>query len=153
AARARRASRGEARVWRGSLPLTPHLSRTCRWDRTSSSLDNRNEVSLALRTTTAAIELGSHLDRKRHMVDIAFNLRRSLEGDSLPADHAGDRATHDDLSTGDHSRHLPLLTDDHLCRLHIAFNLAVDLQDAAADNLQPLADDLEVVTNYRFLTT
>src|SRR5262245_31565319 len=31
----------------------------------------RNEVSLALRTTTAAVELGSHLDRKCHMVDVA----------------------------------------------------------------------------------
>ena len=36
-------------------------------------------------------------------------------------------------------------------RLHIALDLAVDLQDAAADDLQPLADDIEIVADHRLL--
>jgi hypothetical protein len=33
---------------------------------------------------------------------------------------------------------LSLLTDDYLGRLHVTFNLAVDLRDTAADDFQPL---------------
>jgi hypothetical protein len=64
------------------------------------------------------------------------------EGDRLSADHAGELAAHDGLSARDHSRDLSFLTDDYLGRLHITFNLAIDLQNAAADDLQPLADVL-----------
>jgi len=87
------------------------------------------------------------------MVDVALNLRRSLQGDRLSADNAGDLATHDDLSTRDHSRHLSSLTDDHLGRLHVTFDLAVDLKHATTDDLEPVSDDLEVVSNHRFLAT
>ena len=85
------------------------------------------------------------------MVDVAINLRRSLKGDRLSADNAGHPATHDDLSTRDHSRDLSFLTDDHLGRLHVTFDLAVDLEHAATDDLEPLSDDLEVVADHRFL--
>jgi hypothetical protein len=133
-----------------SAPAAFHSS-ACWRDWSASSIDDRYEVSLAPRATTATLELGSHLDRKRHMVDVAVNVRRSLQSDRLSADHARDLAAHDDLSTRDHSRDLPFLTDDHLGRLHVAFNLAVNLQNAATDDLQPLADDLEVIPNHRFL--
>jgi hypothetical protein len=53
----------------------PSYSNACRWDRSSSSLDNCNEVSFAPRATAAALELGSPPDRKRHMVYVAVYLR------------------------------------------------------------------------------
>ena len=64
---------------------------------------------------------------------------------------AGDLATHDDLSACDHSRHHSFLTDDDFGRLNVTFNLTIDLKDAAADDLKPLANGLEVVPNDRFL--
>src|SRR5215470_15994923 len=97
--------------------------------------------------------MGSLFDRKRHMMDVAVHLRRGLQGNRLSADDAGDLAAHDNLATGDHSRHLPFLANDDLGCLDIAFNLAIDLQDAPADDLQTLADDLEVIANDRFFTT
>ncbi len=101
------------------------------WNCSSSPIDDRYEVSLAPRATTTALELGSHLDRKRRMVDVALNVRRSLQSDRLSADHARDLAAHDDLATRDHSRHLSFLTDDYLGRLHVTFNLTVHLENAA----------------------
>jgi hypothetical protein len=43
-------------------------------DRTSSIHDSK-KISLASRTTAAAIKLSSLFDRKRHVVDVAFNPR------------------------------------------------------------------------------
>jgi hypothetical protein len=40
-----------------------------------ASLRDRKEVSLASRTTAAAIKLSSLFNRKRHVVDVAFNPR------------------------------------------------------------------------------
>jgi len=40
-----------------------------------ASLHDRKEVSLASRTTAAAIKLSSLFNRKRHVVDVAFNPR------------------------------------------------------------------------------
>ena len=54
------------------------------------------------------------------------------------------------MAARDHSRHLPLLADDDLSRLDIAFDLTVDLQDAPADDLQPLTDNLEVIADDDF---
>jgi hypothetical protein len=71
-----------------------------------------------------------------------------LEGNRLSADDARD---HDDLSARDRSRHLSFLTYNCLGHLNVSFNLTIDLQHAAADDLQPLANDLEIVPNDRFL--
>ena len=60
-------------------------------------------------------------------------------------------AAHHHLPAGHHARHLALFADDDLGRLHVALDLAVDLQHAAADDLQPLADDLEIVADHRLL--
>jgi hypothetical protein len=49
-------------------------SAACRLGR-GSLLHDRNEVCLALRATAAAFEESPLLDQKRHMVDIALNLR------------------------------------------------------------------------------
>jgi hypothetical protein len=38
-------------------------------------------------------------------------------------------------------------------RCHVAFNLTVDLQHAAADDLQPLANDPKIVPDHRLLAT
>jgi hypothetical protein len=40
------------------------------------------------------------------------------------------------LSARNHSRYLTLLANDYLSSLNVAFNLTVDLQHAAADNVQ-----------------
>jgi hypothetical protein len=92
----------------------------------------------------------SLLDRKRHVMNVPVDMRRGLEGNRLCTDDAGHGATHDDLAARDHSRHLPLLADDDLSRLDIAFDLTVDLQDAPADDLQPLTDNLEVIADDDF---
>ena len=86
-------------------------------------------------------------------MNVPVDVRRGLKGNRLCANDAGHGATHNDLAARDHSRHLPFLADDDLGRLDIAFDLTVDLQNAAADDLQPLPDDLEVVADDRFLTT
>jgi len=75
-----------------------------------------------------------------------------LAGDRLSAHVSGDFAADDDLLSRNHSRHLSSLADDDLGRLNVTFDLVVDLQDALADNLQPLANDLEVVSNDRLLS-
>jgi hypothetical protein len=113
----------------------------------------RNEVCLTLGATAAAVELGALLDRKRHMVDVAVNLRRGLEGDRLRADDARDRAAHDNLSTRDHPRYLAPLADDYFGRVNVAFDLTIHLQQAPADDPQSLANDLEVVANDRLFAT
>jgi hypothetical protein len=58
----------------GALRRLAICSTARRLDRTSS-IDNRNEISLVLCTTAAALELGSLLDRKRHMMDVPVDLR------------------------------------------------------------------------------
>jgi hypothetical protein len=40
----------------------------------ASTIDDRVEVGFGLRTATAALELGSLLDRKRHVMDVTVNL-------------------------------------------------------------------------------
>jgi len=76
-----------------------------------------------------------------------------LEGNVLSADDTRDRAAYDDLSARNHSRYLALLANDYLSSLNVAFNLAVDLQHAAADNLQSLANDPKIVPDHRLLAT
>ena len=41
----------------------------------TSTINNCVEVGFGPGTTTAALEVGSLLDRKRHVVDVAVNLR------------------------------------------------------------------------------
>jgi hypothetical protein len=52
------------------------------------------------------------------------------------------------MTARDHTRHLAFLANDHLGRLYVTFDLAVDLQNTAADDLQTLADDLEIVADH-----
>jgi hypothetical protein len=56
------------------LHVACHRSDT-RWLTGTSTIHNRVEVGFGLGTTTAALEVGSLLDRKRHVVDVAVNLR------------------------------------------------------------------------------
>jgi len=85
-------------------------------------------------------------------VNITLDLRRGLEGNCLPADDARHRTADDHLLTRDHSRYLALLTDYNFSGHHVALYLAVYLKDATADDLQPMPDDLEVISDDRFLT-
>jgi hypothetical protein len=87
------------------------------------------------------------LDRKRHVVDVASNFGCRLKSNVLRADDAGDFAAYDDLLARDHTGQLALLPYDDLSRLHIALDLAIDLQGAAADDFEPLPNDLEIVAD------
>jgi len=51
----------------------------------------------------------------------------------------------------DHSRHSAFLTDNNFYGHHVTLNLTVDLKDSTANDLQPLAHDLEVVPDDRLL--
>jgi hypothetical protein len=64
---------------RGIEPVRPPalagLSLTAHWLGRTPSINNCLEVCLALRTTAATLELRSLFDRKRHMMDVAVDLR------------------------------------------------------------------------------
>src|SRR6476661_8223048 len=76
---------------------------------------------------------------------------RGLKGDRSSADDTGDFAADDYVLSGNHTRHLALLTDNYLRALHVSLDLSVDLQHTPTDNFQPLPDDLQVVANHRFV--
>jgi len=142
-----RPGRVAARTRRGS-----NVRRLGQLDCTSSVHDSK-KIRLAPCTTAAALKLGSLLDCKRHMVDVTLDLRGGLEGDRLPTNDARHHTADDHLLTCDHPRYFALLTDYNFSSHHVALDLAVYLKDTAADDLQPLADDLEVVPDDGFLTS
>ena len=74
-----------------------------------------------------------------------------LERNVLRTNDARDFAANDDLLAGDHTSHLALLTDDDFHSLDVAFDLAVDLQGSAADDLESLPHDLQIVADDRFV--
>src|SRR5262245_1543500 len=78
-------------------------------------------------------------------------MRRRLQGDCLTANNARNRAADDHTLSSDHTCHLALLTNNHLCALHVSLDFSVDLQDTSTNDLQSLPNDLEVVANDRFV--
>ena len=74
-------------------------------------------------------------------MDIAFDVRRRLQGYSSPANDTGNRAAHDHARSGDGAGHATLLADDDLGAADVTLNLAIDLQRSLADDLETLADD------------
>ena len=110
-----------------------------------SPLQYRNEVSLALRAPAMAVEVRALFDREGHVMDIGFDMTGGLQGNRLRADDTQDCATHDHLLTRDHPRHPPLLTNENLGCLDVTLYVAIDLQSAATNNLEPPTDDREVV--------
>ena len=74
-----------------------------------------------------------------------------MQCDRLSTDDPRDRPTDDHLLPRDHSRHFPFLTDNNFYGHHVTLNLTIHLKDSTADDLQPLAYDLEVVSNDRLL--
>src|ERR1700680_2528744 len=89
----------------------------------SSSIHDRNEVSLAPRAPTMAVEVSTLLDRERHVMDVGCDVTGGLQGNRLSTDDARDSAAHDDLLARDHSRHLPFLTDNDLGRANVTFKI------------------------------
>jgi hypothetical protein len=98
-----------------------------------------------------AVEVSTLLDREGHVMDVGFNVTGGLQGNRLSTDDARDSAAHDDLLARDHSRHLSFLTDDDLGCPNVTFNLTIDLQAAAANDLEPPANNLEIVAYDRLL--
>jgi hypothetical protein len=91
-------------------------------------------------------------DREGHVMDIGFDMAGRLQGNRVRADDAQNSAAHDHLLACDHPRHLPLLTNENLGRLNVTLYVAIDLQCAATNNLEPPTDDLEVIPDDGFLT-
>ena len=99
------------------------------------------------------VEVRALFDRERHVMNIGFDVTGGLKGNRARADDAQDCAAHDHLLACDHPRHLPLLANENLSRLNVTLYVAVDLQRASAKDLEPLADDLEIVTYDRLLSS
>jgi len=111
------------------------------------SIQHGNEIRFALRTTAMAVEVSTLLDRERQVMDVGFDVTGGLQGNRLSADDTQDCAAHDHLLARDHPRNLPLLTDDDLGRLNVTLDIAIDLQHAPANDLEPLANNHEIVTD------
>src|SRR5262249_42074335 len=99
------------------------------------------------RPPACAVELGTLLYGQRHVVDVTFHARRGLQRHSHRANDPGGPAAHDHSLGGDGARHLPEPPADALGASRVALDLAVPLQRAPADDLESLADDLEIVTD------
>jgi len=99
------------------------------------------------------VEVRALFDGERHVMNIGFDVTGGLKGNRARADDAQDCAAHDHLLACDHPCHPPLLTNEDLGRLNIALDVAINLQRAPADDLEPLANDLEIVTYDRLLST
>jgi len=132
-----------------TLTVRRHGSNTRRLTGASAIYDCV-EVRFALGATAAALEVGSLLDRKRHVVDVAVDLRRGLKGNGFSAYDARDSAANDHLLTRDHAGHPALLAHDNLGGLNVTLDLTIDLQNTTADDLQSLSNDFEVVPDDRF---
>jgi hypothetical protein len=102
------------------------------------------------RVAGSAVELSALLYGKGHVMDVAFHARRGLQRHGHRANGPGCPTAHDDTLGRDCAYHPSLLTDDDLRADHVAFEIAVDLQDASADNLEALAGDPKVIADDRF---
>jgi hypothetical protein len=98
-----------------------------------------------------AVEVSTLLDREGQVMDVGFDVTGGLQGDRLSTDDAQDCAAHDHLLACDHPSNLPLLTDDDLGRLNVTLDVAIDLQHAPTNDLEPLANNHEIVTYDRLL--
>ena len=99
-----------------------------------------------------AMEVRALLDREGHVMHVGFDVTGGLQGNRLRADDAQDCTAHDHLLSRDHPRHSPLFPDEDLGGLHVTLDVAIYLQCAATNNLEPPTDDLEVVAYHRLLS-
>ena len=99
-----------------------------------------------------AVEVRALFDREGHVMDVGFDMAGRLQGNRVSANDAQNSAAHDHLLACDHPRHLALFTNQNLGRLNVTLYVAIDLQRASAKDLEPLADDLEIVTYDRLLS-
>jgi hypothetical protein len=70
-----------------------------------------------------------------------FHPGRGLQRHGHGANGPGCPTAHDHTLGGDWARHPPLLADDDPRAGHVAFEIAVDLEEASADDLQALGSD------------
>jgi hypothetical protein len=99
-----------------------------------------------------AMEVCALFNREGHVMHVGFDMTGGLQGNRARAD-AQDSTAHNHLLACDHPRHLPLLTNENLGRLNVTLYFAIDLQRASAKDLEPLADDLEIVAYDRLLSS
>src|SRR5262249_60184002 len=97
------------------------------------------------------MEVRALFDREGHVMHVGFDVTGGLQGNRPRADDAQYCTAHDHLLSRDHPRHPPLLANKDLGGLNVTLNVAIDLQCPASNNLEPLADDLEVVAYDRRL--
>jgi hypothetical protein len=100
-----------------------------------------------------AVEVSALFDREGHVMDIGLDMARRLQGNCMSADDAQNSTAHDHLLACDHPGHLPFLTNENLGRLNVTLDVAIDLQHTPANDPEALADDLEIVTYDRLLST
>ena len=93
-----------------------------------------------------AVEVSTLFNREGHVMDIGFDMARRLQRNRMSADDAQNGTAHDHLLTRDHPRHFPLLANENLGRLNVTLDVAIYLRHAPANDPEPLADDLEIVT-------
>jgi hypothetical protein len=98
-----------------------------------------------------AVEMCALFDCEGHVMDIGFDMAGRLQGNRVCADDTQNSAAHDNLLACDHPCDLALLTYENLGRLHVALYVAIDLQCAATNYLEPPTDDLQVISDDGFL--
>ena len=99
-----------------------------------------------------AVKVRALFDREGYVMDIGFDMAGRLQSNRVCTDDAQNSAAHDHLLACDHPRHLPLFTNENLGRLNVTLYVAIDLQSAATNNLEPSTDDREVVAYDRLLS-
>ena len=104
----------------------------------------RDRARIFGRPARFALEHCALLDGQRLVIDIAFDLARRLQHDAAAVHRSDDVAAHDDFLTRNAACDGRALADDDVAALDVAFDDAVDLNFAlaneVADNRQVGAD-------------
>src|SRR5262249_24514741 len=100
----------------------------------------------AVHAAALALEEGARLDRQGLVRDVADELGRLRQDHRLALERAVDRSADADAVAGTAAAHLRALPHRDRAALHVALDLAVDLNVAIADQI---AFDLEVAADDR----
>src|SRR5262245_47585092 len=98
--------------------------------------------------SASPVEFGSRLDGERGVIDVPLNVRGGHQDDVVAAYGTDDLAEHDHALAADIALDPAPLGDDDLGAGHIAFELAVDLELALADNLYISPRKLQIPADY-----
>src|SRR5262249_54382170 len=91
--------------------------------RASLSRRDRPQSGAVASASAPAVELSALLDRQRHVMDVARNVRCRLQSHHCPTNDARDLAAHEPLG-GDGASDFVKFSDDDLAAANIALHLA-----------------------------